>query len=259
MVNGYRQIRLGVYSAVSAGVLLLLSVTTPIAAAYTGAEYPTTATWSTGSVVSVNDSGDVVAASLAATNYLGVVTQQIDATTVEVADSGAVSVLVTDAAGEIASGTRLGLSEIAGIAGAWTGGVAIGVAQATPTDWREATLSNQASAKVTTVQVQLLTDGAASDTSAISAFFAAVDRTATGIAGKPVDTWRVVTALLIGLGGLILSFGLLFVSSRESFFSMGRNPMASRIIMGGLWKIVFLAVGIMLITLAAAYLIVRIG
>ena len=68
-----------------------------------------------------------------------------------------------------------------------------------------------------------------------------------------------MTALLIGLGGLILAFGLLFISSRESFFSMGRNPMASKIIMGGLWKMVFLAVGIMLITLTAAYLIVRVG
>jgi len=74
-----------------------------------------------------------------------------------------------------------------------------------------------------------------------------------------VDTWRIITALLIGLGGLILAFGLLFISSRESFFSMGRNPMASKIIMRGLWKMVALSVGILCITLTASYLIVRIA
>lgn len=259
VVNGYQRIRLGVYPVVGTIAALFVFMFAPFAAAYTGSEYSTTTTWTQGSVVSVDASGELIAASLAATNYVGVVTQQPDSATVEVADSGVVPVLVTDEAGEIASGTRIGLSSVAGIASTWTGGVALGVAQETPTSWQEATLSNESSVRIATVQVQLLTDGAASDSSPMSVFFAAIDRTAAGIAGKSVDTWRVVTALLIGLGGLILAFGLLFISSRESFFSMGRNPMASKIIMGGLWKMVFLAVGIMLITLTAAYLIVRVG
>lgn len=249
----------GLYLSVIVVVLYLVTFCVSHVSAYTAAEYPTRTTWSSGSVASVNDAGEVVPASLAAINYLGVVTQQPSSAMVEVADSGTVPVLVTDAAGEITTGVRLGLSEVVGAASVWTGGVVVGVAQATPSDWKDVELSNNTVVRVATVQTQLLTEGAAVDTSAMSAFFAAVDRTASGIAGKPVDTWRVVTALLIGLGGLILSFGLLFVSSRESFFSIGRNPMASKIIMGGLWKMVVLSVGIMLITLTAAYLIVRVG
>ncbi len=230
-----------------------------VAAAYTGVEYDTTAQWTVGTVVSVDEKGELVPASVNSADYLGVVAQPSTGTGVEVADSGTVTVLVSDVAGQITGGSRIGLSTVSGIAAAWTGGVAIGVAQQTPSAWRDASLENGETVKVASVTVQLLTDGASSDGSPVSMFFSALERTASGVAGKPVDTWRVVTALLIGLGGLILAFGLLFISSRESFFSMGRNPMASKMIMRGLWKMVALSVGILVITLTAAYLIVRVG
>lgn len=231
----------------------------PITLAYTATEYSTDSSWTVGTVVATNGEGEPLPASVQDANYIGVVTASSDGQTVEVAGTGTVSVVVTDKNGEITSGTRLGLSSIAGVASAWTSGTIIGVAQEAPTDWKQATLDSSESVKIASVKAQLLSDGASTGNTPINQFFAALEKTASGVAGKPVDTWRAITALLIGVGGLILAFGLLFISSRESFFSMGRNPMASRVIMRGLWKMVALSVGILCITLTAAYLIVRIA
>lgn len=227
-------------------------------AAYTGVEYDTSASWIPGTVVSVDGKGTLVPASTNSTDYVGVVAKASDGTSVEVADSGVVSVLVTDNGGAITSGSRLGISSVSGIASLWANGSVIGVAQETPTSWQNAASTNSEQIKVAAIKVQLLIDGASGGSSPVNEFFAALEKTASGVAGKPVDTWRIITALLIGLGGLILAFGLLFISSRESFFSMGRNPMASKVIMRGLWKVVALSVGILCVTLTAAYLIVRI-
>ncbi|MBN9398317.1 hypothetical protein BGO18_00945 [Candidatus Saccharibacteria bacterium 47-87] len=247
-----------VFLSAAIGAFLVV-LAAPVAYAYTATEYPTTTSWTVGTVVAVNGDGSPVAASTQAANYIGVVANPSTGKTVEVAGTGTVSVVVTDKDGAVESGTRLGLSSVAGVASAWTNGTVIGVAQEAPKEWKQATLDSSASIKLASVRVQLLSDGASSGSSPINQFFAALEKTASGVAGKPVDTWRIITALLIGLGGLILAFGLLFISSRESFFSMGRNPMASKIIMRGLWKMVALSVGILCITLTASYLIVRIA
>lgn len=228
-------------------------------AAYTGAEYETTTDWSVGTAVSVDQNGALVPASVNSVDYVGVVAEAPEAGMVQVADSGVVSVLVTDKDGTITSGSRVGLSSVSGVASLWANGTVLGVVQESPSSWQQATLDSDDSVSIALVKVQLLTDGASGGSSPVNEFFSALEKTASGVAGKPVDTWRIITALLIGLGGLILAFGLLFISSRESFFSMGRNPMASKIIMRGLWKVVALSVGILCVTLTAAYLIVRIS
>jgi len=244
--------------------LFLVVVIAPFAAAstalaYTGSEYPTKSAWAIGTVVSVDDTGIIVAASTAARNYVGVIAAAPSNGSVQVANTGTVSVLVSDKEGAITSGARIGLSSIAGVATAWVDGeVAIGVVQEAPTTWQKAELKGAGTVNIASAKVQILTDGASASSSS-NVFYAAIQKTAAGVAGKQVDTWRIITALLIGVGGLILAFGLLFISSRESFFSMGRNPMAGKIIMRGLWKIVALSVGIMCVTLFAAYLIVRVS
>ena len=246
------------------GVAVILSgffafLTVGTAAAYTGVEYNTSSAWIAGTVVSVDPDGKLVAASVRAAEYVGVVATASTGTSVEVADSGVVLVLVTDKDGPIASGSRIGISAVEGAGSLWSTGTVVGVAQETPSAWQNAESTDSSTVRVALIKVQLLTDGASGGSSPVNQFFAALEKTASGVAGKPVDTWRIITALLIGLGGLILAFGLLFISSRESFFSMGRNPMASKVIMRGLWKVVALSVGILCVTLTASYLIVRIA
>lgn len=229
--------------------------------AYVATEYKTTLKLNTGTLVSLGDKGQILRASSEVSNYLGVVTKQLSAA-VEVADTGVVSVMVSDVDGDITIGDRVGVSDIAGTATLWrTGKTLVGVAKSTPQNWQDVAASsstNQAkTVRVTSVGVQLMSEG--SSTAQSNPFMSAIQSAADGVAGRSVDMWRVVTALLLGIGGLILSFGLLFVSSRESFFSLGRNPMASGVIMHGLWRMVFVAVLVMCASLAAAYFIVRIS
>lgn len=235
-------------------------IATPLLAfGYTGIERTTDSPWKAGMVVAVEANDKVTPASIEKNNYIGVVAADTAGKSVEIANSGTVPILVTDADGTVAAGTKLGLSTISGVASTWSNGTAIAVAQDTPTQWEKATISTGKEVRVARVNAQLLTDGASTGGSPVSMFVASLEKTAGGIAGKPVDTWRVVTALLIAIGGLVLAFGLLFISSRESFFSLGRNPMASTVIMKGLWKVAALSIGILCVTLFGAYLIVRIG
>lgn len=244
------------------GLLSVVAVlaSSNVAQAYTATEYPTTETWSVGMLVALDTTGKVTGASNSTTNYLGVVTDQSKGKVV-VADTGIVSVLVSDQDGPVVAGARLSVSDIVGTATLWhSGDMLVGVAKETPKNWQEVKAKNDASQtiRIANISVQLTKDSK-SVASATGSFTNAIAQTANNIAGHQVDTWRIVTGLFIGLGGLILSFGLLFVSSRESFFSLGRNPMASTAIMKGLWKMAIVCVASMCFSLAAAYLIVRVG
>ena len=228
--------------------------------AYTATEYSTSEAWSVGMLVALDNAGKVTGASNTTDNYLGVVTNQSKGKVV-VADTGLVSVLVSDREGAITAGVRLGLSDIIGTATLWhSGDILVGVAKEAPKNWQEVKAKNNSTQtiRIASIQVQLTRDSK-SVTSVAGSFTNTIAKTASSIAGHQVDTWRIVTGLFIGLGGLILSFGLLFVSSRESFFSLGRNPMASTAIMAGLWKMAILCVLSMCVSLASAYLIVRVG
>lgn len=245
--------------ALSSAICLLLSATT---SAYTASEYPTTREWQRGMLAALSEDSAPVPASLRTLNYVGVVTA-VEEGKVEIADSGLVDVLVTDRDGVIGLGDKVGVSSVAGIANMWSPGqVVVGIVKDTPSSWQtievESDDKNKSSIRVATVAVQILDEGSGLAESS-NAFLYMLQRTGNGVAGKPIDLWRIITALLIGLGGLIMSFGLLFISSRESFFSMGRNPMAGKMIMHGLWKMIGLSVLVMCGTLAVSYLILRLG
>lgn len=234
----------------------------PITHAYSATEYTSDKVWQAGMTVSLGENGEVVYASRANDNYVGVVTSVRDKS-IDVANSGIVSILVTSEDEEIAAGDKVQLSDYAGIATLAIGtGKEVGVVKSSSADWQVLPLTDddagKTSIRVAPLQVQLIDQGGGS-TGPSNVLLAALQQTGNGIAGKSVDMWRIITALLIGIGGLILSFGLLFISSRESFFSMGRNPLAGGMIMKGLWKIVALSVVIMCASLAASYLILKVG
>ena len=261
IINGIgrrRQLLIIVSLAVCMSLLFFHS----LVRAYSATEYPTDKIWQVGMLASLGSSGEVTYASLANDNYIGVAVA-VGKQSVEVASSGIVTTLVTSEDSKVVPGDKVQLSDYAGIATLAVGtGKEVGVVKSSPTNWQTLPLTGsnarKASIQVAPVQVQLVDQGGESAGSS-NPFLAALQQTGNGIAGKQVDMWRIVTALLIGIGGLILSFGLLFISSRESFFSMGRNPLAGTMIMKGLWKIVALSVVIMCVSLAASYLILRVG
>lgn len=232
-----------------------------VAHGYVAAEYETNETFPSGAVVAIGNNGEVVRASSGAKNYLGVVTGQVDSQ-VEVASSGIVSLLVTDEHGSIKKGDKVGISDLAGIAAKWQPGrVLVGITKGSFENWKEIESRTAAgetrTVRVASIEVQLMND--ASGSTQPNPYIATVQAVAEGITGRSVDVWRALTAMFIGLGGLILSFGLLFISSRESFFAIGRNPIASRMIVRSLWKMVAISVAVMCTSLAVAYMIVRAG
>lgn len=243
----------------SSTIWLLLS---SVASAYTATEYPTAREWQLGMVAALGENSSPIPASLRTLNYVGVVTG-VEEGTVEVANSGLVDVLVTDRDGSIRQGDKIGISSVAGIANIWSPGqIVVGVVKKSPSSWQTIRLAgddkSDTTIRVASVPVQILDESSGLSESS-NAFLYMLQRTGNGVAGKPIDLWRIITALLIGLGGLIMSFGLLFISSRESFFSMGRNPMAGKMIMHGLWKMIGLSVLIMCATLGVSYSILRLG
>ena len=250
---------LSIISLAPCAALLLFA---PLVRAYNATEYATDKTWQVGMLAALDSSGEVTYASRASDDYLGVVTT-VGKKSIDVASSGVVSVLVTSEDGKIMVGDKVQLSDYAGIATLAIGSSKeVGTVKSNPTNWQVLPLAGDDAGKtpirVASLQIQLIEQGGGSADSS-NIFLAAIQQTGNGIAGKSVDMWRIITALLIGIGGLILSFGLLFISSRESFFSMGRNPLAGGMIMKGLWKIVALSVVIMCTSLAASYLILRVG
>lgn len=244
---------------------LLLAIAAPFVisqsvAAYVASEYRTDADLAVGSLVALDVDGSLVSASSEVSDYIGVVAAKSGGS-LEVATSGTVSMLVSDIDGDIEVDSQLSLSSIAGVATKSTGtGSPIGIVVASPSGWS----SHSAEGDVdTTVNVGTAAVKLVHRPSAISANSDSqpnlLQRIASSVAGREVDTWRAIVAATIGLSGIALAFVLLISSSRSSFMSLGRNPMAGGAIMGGLWKVAAVAVGIMLVSLTAAYLIVRLA
>lgn len=250
-------------TALFIGVFLSLSQT---ASAYTASRYETNdKSLVDGTVVALTDDGRLKLASGQATaeKYVGVVVQQSDGA-VYVADQGVVSVLVSDEKGSIAEGTQIGLADIAGLATvAQSDATAIGVVQAAPSDWRTITLKDengeQTTTRVANVTVQLVSSRGEAGSGALSAFDSALQSAAAAIAGHTVDRWRVIAAFAVMVSALILSFTLVFVSARQSFLSLGRNPLAGQAIARGLWKAAGLSVVILFAGFISAYALVGLG
>jgi hypothetical protein len=238
------------------GVVVLAGSTT--VRAYTASQYTTTKTWATGTVIALDDNGKLLAASLATKNYIGVVTNQTD-NQVEIARSGIVSLLVSDRNGAVKDGTPVALSDVAGVGAAWSAGrIQVGVARGLPVNGQTMTIGST-SVKVASVEVQLTDAGKGAAATSSSGLGGLLQQVASGVVGHAVDTWRVVAALILGLSGLVLSFGLLLVSSRESFFSLGRNPSAGGAIMKGLWRMAGVAIVVMCLSLGGAFLVMKVG
>lgn len=252
-------------ASLSLMVALLMAPT--VARAYTATEYTTNTNFSVGTLIALDNNGNPVAASLLTPNYIGSVTNKGEGK-VDVANNGTVVVFVSDADGPIVLGSRIGLSAIAGVGTLYQAGrPQVGIATTSLSDiaakdWMtvqtESSSGVKGTVKVAQISVRLTQDTSASQTGG-NGLMDLIKQAADSIAGTSVSLWQVISSLIVGLGSLILAFGLLFSTGRESFLSLGRNPMASTVILRGMWRIVAVSVVIMLLGITISYLILKLG
>lgn len=219
-------------------------------------KYETEQSWSPGTVVSLDASQQLVPGSTSTPNYIGVTNPQTAQGYADITNSGEALVLVTDRYGTIKQGSRIGLSDLPGIAGTYKSGIVIGTIKDTPkeSDWVPVIVDG--------VSVRVATLSAIIEGSAVSSqnnFLGSTAQLVTTLTGKQVEAWRILVALIIGGGGLLFSLTLLITTSRQSFLSLGRNPFASKLIYKGLWKMVGVCAAILMGCLITAYAVLVIG
>ena len=248
------------------GALAALVLATPVlASAYAATVYQTTKPLAVGSLTVLDHTNQPVAAS-ENTGFSGVVTKQTK-TTVDVADSGLVAIFVCDNDGAITSGDRIVLSPFVGVGARYHGsGTPIGVAtESLPSSssrWQATnavrTTDGATKVRIAHLTIRLVTSGVTT-APAEKGVVASLQRIANGLAGHPVAIWQLMAAFVVGLGGLILAFGLLLSSGRASFLALGRNPLASSAILKGMWRIVGVSLGVLLAGVTIAYVILKVG
>ena len=242
-----------------------LFVAPNVALAYTATVYTTNNAPAVGTLVGF-DHGNQIIPATPQTGFIGAITKQT-ATTAEVADSGYATVFVSDDNGaDISAGDKISLSTIAGVGVRYeTDSVQVGIANenisASSSLWHATTTSrtnSTAKLRVASLSVRLVTGGAAPATIDTS-FMGSLQRVADSLAGHSVALWQLIASVSVGLGSLILAFGLLLSAARQSFTSIGRNPLASAVILRGMWRIVAVGIAIMLAGILTAYIILKVG
>lgn len=82
--------------------------------------------------------------------------------------------------------------------------------------------------------------------------------TANMLAGQPVSPARIVISLVIVAGGLVGSMVLLYGAVSSTIISIGRNPLSNKSIYAGLFRMVLIALMIVLISLVLGYGVITI-
>jgi hypothetical protein len=253
----------------------LVAVSTASALSTLSEGYLTTDKVSLGSIVSLqkNSTDHVSAATIDnVSNMLGVVVSDgnsllslTDGRTnqIQVVTSGVVDVLVSDINGGIKQGDQITASPVAGVGMKATSNVkVIGTAQA---DVRSSTASKQtykdkagASHQVTLGQVPILVN--------VAYFYkqpektlipSAVQSIANALAGKAVSAVPILICMGIFLITMIVVASIIYSMIRSSIISVGRNPMSQAAVYRNLTQMSALVVGILTVSTAAIYLILK--
>jgi hypothetical protein len=249
-------------------LLVIVSVVSApsIVFAYSATEYHTSQSFSIGTLIALDNKEQPIAATTG-DNYIGIVTSQSNGEVV-VAYSGVIPVYVSDRDESIANGSKIGLSTIAGVGTLWQSnseqiGVATESIGSASSKWQTVAATtnggkSQNNIKVAQIMVRL-TQTSNTTNNFASALVGTLQQAASGLAGHSVALWQIVVAALVGIGGLILAFGLVISSGHQSLLSLGRNPMASKVILRGMWRIVATSITIMLVGIFLAYIILKVG
>jgi hypothetical protein len=186
---------------------------------------------------------------------------------VQVATSGLTPAVVSDINGPVRTGDKITASPLEGIGmKVRSSGEIVGTAQTALSDSRSTITKSitDASGKTTvvhigTVEVQVNVSYYAVPQDKLSAIVPTfLVNLGSSIAGKDLSPLRV----LMGFGALIMGFiiagVMLQTAVRSGLISLGRNPLAHGILRRGLLDVVVTSIGILLITIAAFYLILKI-
>lgn len=183
---------------------------------------------------------------------------------VQVATSGLVDLLVTDENGEISRGDFVTVSDISGIGmlADRDHGKIIGTAQADFTDPQVREVQTEdgdtREAAVARIPVTMQVGGNPDRLQEDTPLPGVLQGFANQLAGEPVAPARIIVALVVISGGVVGAMVLLYGAVSSTVISIGRNPLSRESIYAGLARMVAIALGIILFSVALGYLIITI-
>lgn len=224
----------------------------------------------TGMVVALSadgstDSGVERATQDSSTRVVGVVTTVensfvtvgSESSNVLVESEGQVQAYVSDINGGVARGDLLVLSPLKGILmksselAATVIGVA-GDAPSNPSPYNYTDAGQTKQTQIAKVTLNLNQQGSANAGTESDSALARLGRT---IVGKDVGEARVLIALIIFVIVLIAEGAIIYGAISSAMTALGRNPLARKIIRAEMIRVVFIALAVMLVGLAAVYAI----
>lgn len=186
-------------------------------------------------------------------------------TQIQVVTSGVTLALVSDINGSVKTGDKITASPIDGV-GMKTqrSATIVGTAQADLTSAKvtERTITDtsgqQHTVKIGSIPVQVNVTFYASPEERTTILPPFLQNMANALAGREVAAIRVVLAAAVLVLSLISVAVLLYSSVQSSIISIGRNPLSEGAVRKGLLQVGFTIFGILLLTVIAIYLILRI-
>lgn len=203
-------------------------------------------------------------------NLLGVVVSGNDSlftvssqeSNVQVVTGGVTKMLVTDTNGEIGQGDYVTASAINGVGKKADSDHAkvVGKAQGNFADYDVRTVATQDSQRgpISVARMPVLVQIGGNpqmrvEESILPGF---VQESANTLAGEPVAPARIIMAIIVIVGGLAGSMVLLYGAVSNTIISIGRNPLSDKSIYAGLFRMILVALAIILFSNAIGYAII---
>lgn len=186
---------------------------------------------------------------------------------VQIVVSGTSEALVSDLNGSIKAGDRVTASPIKGVGmKATDAGQIVGTAQGSLEDSKttsETVTDKQGKTKtieVGTVPVQVSVSyySGQSQNSLENVLPPFILHTANGVAGQQVSPIRVLIGLVAMLFGFVVVANMLQAAIRSGIIAIGRNPLAKTALQRELIDVCFTALGVLLLTTAVVYVVLKI-
>lgn len=180
-----------------------------------------------------------------------------DSASVLLESEGEVEAYVSDINGVVNQGDLLAVSPLKGILMKSKGSslTVIGVAVASPGStmpysYQEGGTTHET--QIAKIRINLNNQGNTSGNTPSNSALAKLGRS---IVGKEVSETRVLLAIILFVVVLIAEGGIIYGAISSAITALGRNPLARRIIRGELLRVIAVALAVLLVGLAAVYIV----